>query len=154
MNIEFDAKDARIIALLQKDCRISNAELAQQVGMSASALWRRVRVLEEAGVITRYGAVVDPDRLGLGFEAFVSVHLTRHDRAQLREFIRAVELRPEVQECHAITGQADYQLRVLCRDIAAFNQFLDAFLFRQSAVASAQTSVVLQTVKRGAPVAP
>ncbi len=143
-----DERDLRILTLLQKDCRMSNADLADAVGMSASALWRRVRGLEQAGVIERYGAVVDPARLGLGFHAIVHVQLTRHDRARLDEFIRAVDRRSEVQECYATTGQSDYHLRVLCRDLDAFNLFLEEFLFRLPAVASAQTNVVLRTIKR------
>lgn len=149
--VELDRRDLRILTLLQRDCRISNADLAAAVGMSASALWRRVRALEEAGVIERYGAVIDPAGLGLGFEAIVHLHLTRHDPDRIVEFIRAVETCPEVHECYATTGPSDYHLRVLCRDLAAYNRFLETFLFQQRAVASAQTNVVLRTVKRGGP---
>ncbi|SEF92416.1 DNA-binding transcriptional regulator, Lrp family [Jhaorihella thermophila] len=151
---DLDERDRRIIALLQQDCRLSNAELAESVGMSVSALWRRVRTLEQAGVIERYGAVVNPEAVGLGFQAIVHVHLTRHDPDRIVEFNRAVEQRPEVQECYATTGQADYHMRVLCRDLAAYNRFLEDFLFRQPAVASAQTNVVLRMVKKGGQVVP
>lgn len=147
--MDIDARDRKLLTLLQRDCRQSNADLAAAVGMSVSALWRRVRALEEAGVIGRYGAVVNPARMGLQFEAIVHVHLTRHDPERIVEFIHAVEASPEVQECYATTGQADYHLRVLCRDLDAYNRFLEGFLFRQPAVASAQTNVVLRTVKRG-----
>ncbi len=149
---QIDDRDQRILTLLQQDCRLSNAELAEAVGMSASALWRRVRSLEEAGIIERYGATVNPARMGLKFEAIVHVHLTRHDREGTRAFISAVQGRGEVQECYATTGQSDYHLRVLCRDLEAFNRFLEEFLFRQPAVASAQTNVVLRTIKRNGPV--
>ncbi|GAA6191524.1 Lrp/AsnC family transcriptional regulator [Phaeobacter sp. NW0010-22] len=150
--MQLDDRDLRILTYLQKDSQLSNADLADQVGMSASALWRRVRSLEEAGVIERYGAVVNPTKMGLGFEAIVHVHLTRHDPDKIVEFIRALDTSPEVQECYATTGQADYHLRVLCRDLAEYNQFLEAFLFRLPAVASAQTNVVLRTLKRNRPV--
>ncbi len=150
--MQVDDRDLRILENLQKDCRISNADLAASVGMSASALWRRVRSLEELGVIERYGAVVDPARVGLGFHAIVHVQLTRHEQARLDDFIRAVEQRPEVQECYATTGQSDYHLRVLCRDLEAYNRFLEDFLFRLPAVESAQTNVVLRTIKRNGPV--
>jgi DNA-binding Lrp family transcriptional regulator len=152
--MDLDDRDARILTQLQSDCRMSNADLADAVGMSPSALWRRVRALEDAGVIERYGAVVNPVRMGLGFQAIVHVHLTRHEQDRLAEFIRAVERRPEVQECYATTGQADYHLRVLCRDLDAYNRFLEDFLFRLPAVASAQTNLVLRTIKRSGPVAP
>lgn len=150
--LELDDRDRRILALLQKNSRMSNADLADAVGMSASALWRRVRALEEAGVIERYGAVVNPAAMGLGFEAIVHVHLTRHDPDRIVEFIRAIETCKEVQECYSTTGQADYHLRVLCRDLVAYNEFLENFLFRLPAVASAQTNVVLRPVKRNRPV--
>lgn len=152
MPAELDDRDLRILTRLQEDCRISNADLAAEVGMSASALWRRVRSMEEAGVIGHYGAVVNPAQMGLGFEAIVHVHLTRHDPDRIVEFIRAVETSTEVQECYATTGQADYHLRVLCRDLDAYNRFLEGFLFRLPAVASAQTNVVLRTLKRNLPV--
>ncbi len=151
---ELDDRDRRILTMLQRDCRISNADLAEAVGMSASALWRRVRSLEELGVIERYGAIVNPSVMGLSFEAIVHVHLTRHDPDKIVEFIRSVENSPEVQECYATTGQADYHLRVLCRDLSAYNLFLEDFLFRLPAVASAQTNVVLRTIKRNRPVEP
>ncbi|EEX08285.1 transcriptional regulator, AsnC family [Ruegeria lacuscaerulensis ITI-1157] len=150
--LELDDRDRRILALLQKNSRMSNSDLADAVGMSASALWRRVRALEEAGVIERYGAVVNPAAMGLGFEAIVHVHLTRHDPDRIVEFIRAIETCKEVQECYSTTGQADYHLRVLCRDLVAYNEFLENFLFRLPAVASAQTNVVLRPVKRNRPV--
>ncbi len=149
---ELDARDMAILTLLQKDCRISNADLAERVGMSASALWRRVRALEAAGVIERYGAIVSPQAMGLGFQAIVDVHLTRHDPERIVEFISAIGRRDEVQECYATTGQADYYLRVLCTGLDAYNRFLETFLFRQPAVASAQTNVVLRTIKRDRPV--
>ena len=149
-----DDRDRRILTMLQNDSRISNADLAVAVGMSSSALWRRVRTLEEAGVIERYGALVHPPAMGLNFEAIVHVHLTRHDPEKLVDFIRAVETCTEVQECYATTGQADYHLRVLCRDLAAYNIFLEEFLFRLPAVASTQTNVVLRTIKRNRPVVP
>jgi DNA-binding Lrp family transcriptional regulator len=152
MPAQLDDRDLQILTLLQKDCRISNADLAGVVGMSASALWRRVRSMEEAGVIERYGAMVNPAQMGLGFEAIVHVHLVRHDPDRIVEFIRAVESSSEVQECYATTGQADYHLRVLCRDLDAYNRFLEGFLFRLPAVASAQTNVVLRTLKRNLPV--
>lgn len=147
-------RDAEILRLLQEDSRISNADLAERVGMSPSALWRRVRALEETGVIERYGAVVNAPAMGLRFQAIVHVHLTRHDPEKLTEFIRAVEQSPLVQECYATTGQADYHLRVLAPDLEAYNQFLESFLFRLPAVASAQTNVVLRTIKRDQPVMP
>lgn len=148
--MEFDAKDRQLLALLQSDCRISNADLAEKVGMSASACWRRIRVFEEAGIVEGYRADVSPSKVGLGFQALVQIQLARHKPENIEEFIKAIAHRPEVLECYATTGQADYQMRVICRDIAQFNLFLEGFLFRLPAVKSAQTNVVLREIKRTA----
>ena len=143
-----DQIDARLVPLLQSDSSISNAELARQAGLSASACWRRVKALEDRGVITGYGAMVDPAAAGRGFEAIVHVRMVRHDKRQVDDFIRAVSLRDEVEEAYATTGQSDYHLRIACADLAAYNRFLEEFLFVQPAVASAETNVVLRAVKR------
>jgi DNA-binding Lrp family transcriptional regulator len=147
-----DAVDRKLILLLQQDARLPNAALAERLNISASACWRRVKALEEAGVITRYAAIVDPAAMGLRFEAIVHVHLTRHDSEALARFIAAVQRREEVTACYATTGQADYHLHIQCRDIEAYNDFLERFLFTQPAVNSAQTNVILRRIKSNAPV--
>ncbi|MGB8621587.1 MAG: Lrp/AsnC family transcriptional regulator [Paracoccaceae bacterium] len=152
--MNLDSRDAKLLELLQRDCRISNADLAEEVGMSASACWRRVRAFEEAGIIDRYGASLNPVSIGLEFQAIVHVQLTRHDVTKLQEFIRAIEQRKDVLECYATTGQADYHMRVLCPDLAAYNAFLEGFLFRLPAVESAQTNVVLREIKRSQAISP
>mgnify|MGYP006291202073 CR=1 FL=1 len=139
--------DHRILDLLQRDSRISNAELANQVGLSPSSCWRRVRALEERGVIRGYTVRLDDEEMGLGFKAIVHVQLTRHDPDKASEFVRAVRDKPEVRACYATTGQSDYHLFVVCPDLAAYNRFLEDFLFRIPAVASAQTNLVLRPVK-------
>ena len=149
-----DATDHKALVLLQEDSRQPNAQLAERLNISASACWRRVKALEDAGVIERYAAVVNPRAMGLGFEAIVYVHLRRHDTQGLEQFIAAVKRREEVIECYATTGQADYHLRVLCADIDAYNVFLERFLFAQTAVQSAQTNVVLRRIKSDAPIRP
>ncbi|MFD1794976.1 Lrp/AsnC family transcriptional regulator [Paracoccus aurantiacus] len=147
-DIEITSADRAIIRALQHDCRMSNAQLADKVGMSASACWRRVRLLEEAGVIAGYSAIVDADRAGLGFHAIVHVRLSRHDRGAVQRVMSELSSRAEVVECFATTGQYDYHLRVLCADMAAYRRFLDDFLFRLPAIESAQTNVVLEDMKR------
>ena len=148
--MELESRDLKILELLQQNCQASNAEVADAVGLSASSYWRRVRALEKSGVIEGYGARVNPALIGLTFEAIVHVQLTRHDPDAIVEFIAAMRNSSEVQECFATTGEADYHLRVLTVDIEAFNRFLDTFLFRLPAVASAKTNVVLKPVKRRA----
>lgn len=147
-----DDIDRKLLMFLQQDSRLPNAQLAEKLNISASSCWRRVKALEEAGIVERYAAIVNPKRMGLRFEAIVHVHLTRHDTEALARFIAAVQRREEVTECYATTGQADYHLRILCRDIDAYNEFLEGFLFVQPAVNSAQTNVVLRRIKANAPV--
>ncbi|WP_299745590.1 Lrp/AsnC family transcriptional regulator [uncultured Tateyamaria sp.] len=146
--MEMDHRDHILLKHLQADSRISNTDLADAACMSPSACWRRVKALEEAGIIDRYGAVVNATAAGLTFQAIVHVQLARHSEDELNAFIQAVSTRREVVECYATTGQSDYQMRVLCRDLDAYNAFLETFLFRLSAVASAQTNVVLREIKR------
>lgn len=145
--MDLDDKDRTILRHLQSDCRISNAELASKIGLSASACWRKTRALEEMGVIEGYRAHLSPQAIGLEFQALVHVQLTRHNPEHLAEFISAIESRAEVRDCYATTGQADYHLRVMCRDITSYYEFLETFLFRLPAVASAQTNVVLREIK-------
>ena len=140
-------KDRQILNILQRDCRISNQELADEVGLSASACWRRVRALEETGVVSGYVALVDSERAGLGFSAIVHISLQRHERAHVDEFIEAVVRRPEVLQIFATTGEADYHVRVLCADKDAYNRFLEEFLFRLPAVAHVRTNLVLKDLK-------
>lgn len=145
--MDLDTKDRHLLALLERDCRLSNAELAAQVGMSTSACWRRIRAFEDNNLIARYGAVLRPENLGLAFHAIVHVQLTRHDPEHLKRFIEVITARDEVRECYATTGAADYHLRVRFPDIGTYNQFLEETLFTLTAVRSAQTNVVLRDLK-------
>lgn len=147
--MNLDRNDWKLLKILQEDCRISNADLAEKTGMSASSCWRKVRAFEEAGLIERYSAIVNPEAVGLTFQAIVHVHLTRHDPDKLENFVQTISKRPEVVECFATTGQADYHLRIVVKDLAAYNDFLDQVLFRLPAVSSAQTNVVLRNVVSG-----
>ncbi|WP_118138438.1 Lrp/AsnC family transcriptional regulator [Oceanicella sp. SM1341] len=144
---ELAQADRLILKALSEDSRISNADLAERAGLSASSCWRRVRALEEAGLIRGYTVRLDDTKCGLTFRAMVHVHLTRHDPEQLTAFIRAIRDREEIRACYATTGQADYHLHVVCADLDAYNAFLERFLFRIPAVASAQTNVILRAIK-------
>lgn len=143
-------RDRLLLRLLQGDARLSNQELAERAGMSASACWRRVKALEEAGLITGYVAEVNAERAGLGFGAIVHIRLERHERAHVDGFIAAVLRRPEVLELFATTGEADYHMRVVCADKGAYNSFLDDFLFRLPGVALVRTNLILKEHKRTA----
>jgi Lrp/AsnC family transcriptional regulator, leucine-responsive regulatory protein len=144
---ELSAQDRRLLTLLQEDCRLSNTDLATRAGLSTSACWRRLRALEEEGVIEKYVAVLNPAKLDLGFCAIVHVILHRHSHARADEFVSQVLNRDEVVECFATTGDADYHLRVVCASIEAYNEFLEGFLFRVEAVSNVRTNVVLKKIK-------
>ena len=145
--MELSEGDRRILNVLQTDARVSNQDLAERSGMSASACWRRVKLLEESGVVSHYTAIIDPSKVGLSFNAIVHVTLSRHEAKHVSTFIAGVFDRPEVLECFATTGEADYHLRVLCRDKDAYNLFLDQFLFKQPGVAHIRTNLVLKEIK-------
>ena len=142
-----DAIDRRILVLLQANARLTNAELAEQVGISPSPCWRRVRALEEAGVIARYVTLLSPEVAGLPVSVFVSVSLEKQIEPALEVFQRAVRARPEVMECYLMTGDSDYLLRVVVSDLAAYERFLMDHLTRIPGVASIRSSFALKQVK-------
>ncbi len=144
---QLSEQDRRLLRILQTNARISNQDLAEQSGMSASACWRRVRALEELGIIKNYAAILDTEKIGRSFHAIVHVMLTRHDHSHVDTFIAEVQRRPEVLDCFAVTGEADYHLRVLCEDLDAYNRFLEGFLFRLPGIANIRTNLVLKGIK-------
>jgi Lrp/AsnC family leucine-responsive transcriptional regulator len=145
--MEFSKADRILLDVLQTDAHISNQDLAARAGLSASACWRRVKQFEEAGVISRFAAILDPAKAGLTFNAIVHVSLSRHEATNVSTFIKRVLDRPEVIECFATTGEADYHLRVACRDKDAYNRFLDQFLFKLPGVAHVRTNLILKDIK-------
>jgi Lrp/AsnC family leucine-responsive transcriptional regulator len=150
---ELDRTDLLLLAELQRGGRLTNAELAERVHLSASACLRRVQRLEREGVIGGYSAQVDPERIGLGLQAFVRVQLRHHDAASIAAFVAFVEEWDEVVACHALTGDMDYLLQVAVRDLDHFSRFLLDRLLNQAGVADVNSSFVLRTVKafRGLP---
>ena len=140
-------KDCRILAELQRDSRLTNQELADKVGMSSSATWRRVKSLEEAGIIDRYAAIVNPRKAGFGLASMVHISLARHEQTNVEHFIHEVLQHPEVLECFATSGEADFHLRVVVEDIDAYNAFLDDFIFRLPGVSQVRSNIVLKEIK-------
>jgi Lrp/AsnC family leucine-responsive transcriptional regulator len=149
-----DRIDLLLLAELQRAARQTNAELAERVHLSPSACLRRVQRLERAGVIAGYRAEVDPEKLGLGLQAFVRVQLKSHDAARIAVFAEQVNGWPEIVACHALTGDMDYLLQVLVRDLEHFSRFLLDRLLAQAEVADVNTSFVLRTVKRAQALVP
>lgn len=142
-----EEQDQRILAELQKDGRATNQQLAEAVGMSTSACWRRVRALEEAGVIRGYSALLDREQAGFATSAILHVSLERHDAKFVDEFVAQVSRRTEVLECFATTGDADYHLHVVVRDMKAYNDFLDTFMFRLPGIRYVRTNMILKEIK-------
>lgn len=141
-----DPIDRRILEELQANGRITNQELADLVGLSPSPCLRRVRQLEAESVIARYVALIDPEAMGLSVTAFVRIRLDQQDDRHLAEFEAAVAGFPEVMECYLMTGEADYQLRVLVTSLGAFEDFLRHRLTRVPGVANVTTSFALRPV--------
>ena len=141
-----DAIDRKIIDYLQSDGRMSNQDLSERVGLSPSPCLRRVRHLESTGTIARYVALVDPDKMGLSVTAFVRVRLDQQDDRHLEDFETAVAQFPEVMECYLMTGEADYQLRILVASLTQFEDFLRRRLTRVKGVANVTTSFALRPV--------
>ena len=142
-----DRIDLLLLAELQRDGRVANAELAERVHLSPSACLRRVQRLERDRVIAGYRAEVDAERIGLGLQAFVRVQLRQHDRETVDAFAAFVNAWDEVVACHALTGDMDYLLQVAVRDLEHFSRFLLDRLLGQAGVADVNSSFVLRTVK-------
>lgn len=143
-----DDIDRRIIAAVQADGRMTVAEIAARVGLSASPCARRVRMLEEAGIIKGYSAVIDQKKVGLPISAFASIKLERQREDDLDRFAAAVARWPEVVDCYLMTGQRDYLMRIVVRDLEAYERFLKDKLTRLDGVASIETSFALVQIKR------
>jgi Lrp/AsnC family leucine-responsive transcriptional regulator len=141
-----DAIDQKILGALQDNGRMTNQELADQVALSPSPCLRRVRQLESGGVIARYVALVNPESVGLSVTAFVRVRLDQQDDRHLADFEAAVADFPEVMECYLMSGDADYQLRVLVGSLSQFEVFLRSRLTRVKGVANVTTSFALRPV--------
>jgi Lrp/AsnC family leucine-responsive transcriptional regulator len=146
--IKLDDIDRKIIGELQRNCRLTSQELADRVGLSASPCARRVRILEENGAIKGYVAVIDQAKVGLPVNVFASVKLERQREEELDTFSHAIAQWPEVADCYLMTGQRDYLLRIVVRDLESYERFLKEKLTRLTCIASIESSFALGEVKR------
>jgi DNA-binding Lrp family transcriptional regulator len=142
-----DAIDAKILDLIQHDAALSVAEVAEKVGLSSSPCWRRIRRLEEAGVVQRRVTILDRERLGLNFEVYCTAKLTLPTRENLEAFESAVLGWDEVVQCASVTGPADFELRVVARDIHGFDAFLRDRLLSLGLVSNIESRIVIRSVK-------
>jgi len=145
--MEIDGKDRQILGLLQADATLSTQEIAARVGLSLSPCWRRIKRLKDAGVITAEVSLVDPKAVGLTVSVFASVTLTRHTEENVQDFERFVDTSPEVLECHAVTGDRDYLLRIVVPDIEAYERFLSNQLLRLPFMGAVNSRFSLRRVK-------
>lgn len=142
-----DPLKLRILAVLQREGRLTNQDLAERVGATASPVWRRVKEMEENGLIRRYAALVEPEAVGIGLCAFAWIDFDMTNAEALVAFEEAVAGRPEIQECHAVAGDADFLLKIRTRDVAAYDQLLTGFLYRLPGVRRIRTSVAMRELK-------
>ena len=145
--MDLDRIDFKILKILQQDGRIANSELSRQIGISPPPTLERVRKLERNGVIRRYVALVEPATVGIETFTFVEVTLTRHGRDAVEAFLEAVQGHPEILECHHITGEADFLLKIAVRNFPAYECFVLEKLTDLPFVQNLKTMVVLSTTK-------
>jgi Lrp/AsnC family transcriptional regulator, leucine-responsive regulatory protein len=146
--MELDRYDRAIVKLLQQDARITNTKLAEKVSLSESACLRRVKALEESGLIESYTAILNQQKAGFPVNVFVSITLDRQSQSGLEAFESAVRKLPEVMECYLMTGEHDYLLRVVVADLADFERVHNQHLTRLPSVARVQSSFAVRTVTR------
>jgi Lrp/AsnC family leucine-responsive transcriptional regulator len=142
-----DAIDRKILALLQRDARLTTQQIADDVGLTLSPCHRRIKLMEQAGIIERYVAIVNQRAVGLPVSVFISIKLERQKEADLERFAKAISGWSEVLECYLMTGHRDYLLRVVVPDLAAYEQFLKKKLTRVEGVASIESSFALDQLK-------
>lgn len=147
MSDQLDAVDARILDLIQHDAALSVAEIAERVGLSSSPCWRRIKRLEEEGVIQRRVTLLDREKLGLDFEVYCTVKLSLPTKENLETFEQSVQRWSEVVQCATVTGAADYELRIVTRDMRAFDAFLRDRVLSLGLVSNIESRIVIRTVK-------
>ena len=139
--------DRRLLAELQRDTTRNQTELAEIVGMSRTSCWRRIRDFEDAGLIERQVALLDPKAVGLNIQVLLLVTMTEHTDENRQSFEHHVSVLPEVTECFSVSGDRDYVLQVVVADMDSYNEFLNRQILRHPAVRSASSTFVLRRVK-------
>lgn len=145
--MKLSRSDRRLLSALQSDATRSQSDLAEIAGMSRTSCWRRIRDFEESGLIESQVAILSPKLAGFHIQVHLAVAMTEHTDENRQDFEQHVELLPEVTECFSVSGERDYVLHVVVRDMEAYNQFLNAQILRHSAVRSASSTFVLRRVK-------
>lgn len=147
MKPKFDSIDLKILEILQTNSNITNAQLAQEIGLSPAPTLERVKKLENSGVIKSYHAVINHASVGLGVSTFVQVSLKGHNKENIEKFVSAIADIREIVECHHVTGQADFILRIVCSDIPAYQKLMLEKVSNIEVVDGMQSMVILSTLK-------
>ncbi len=146
-----DETDSRLLRAVQRNAHLTTQDLGEMLALSPSQAGRRRQFLENGGYITGYRASVDPEKLGLTVEAFIQVSMDGHTRANAQSFLALVEMAEEVVAAWTLTGEADYMLRVFCRDLKALNRLVHETLLPHPSVARVQSQVVMDRIKADSP---
>jgi DNA-binding Lrp family transcriptional regulator len=142
-----DSIDLKLLALLQDNGRMTNVELAQKVGLTAPPCLRRIRALEQSGIIRAYHADIDASKMGFSITVFAMVSLKSQAEADLRAFETYLQSIPEVRECHMLNGEIDFMLKIVARDLQSFQELLTSRLTSAPNVNSVKTSLTIRTAK-------
>ncbi|MBJ2347757.1 MULTISPECIES: Lrp/AsnC family transcriptional regulator [Pseudomonas] len=149
--MKLDGYDRKILTALQRDGRLSNVQLAEEIGLSPSPCLRRVRMLEEAGVIRGYQAILDRDEVGLGMTIFVGIKVERHTDERAEAFRQAVTALPEVISAFLVSGESDFLLQVVVPDLRAYDRFVTGKLLKLPGVSDIRSNFAINTVKAPGP---
>ena len=147
MKVKLDPTDKKILEILQANSNITNAQLAIEIGLSPAPTLERVKKLENAGVLKSYHAVVDPAAIGMGVSTFVTVSLKGHNKDNIERFIKSIKEIEEVVECHHVTGQADFILKIVATDIPAYQKLMLEKVSNIEVVDNLQSTIILSTFK-------
>jgi len=147
MSTKLDNIDAKILHVIQNDAALSVAEIADKVGLSSSPCWRRIKRMEEDGIIKQRVTRLSRQKLGLDFEVFVAVKLAMPNKENMEQFERAIQTMPEVVQCAVVTGAVDYMLRIITSDMHAYDRFLRKKLLSFSLVSDVQSRIALRQAK-------
>ncbi len=151
MTIKLDRYDKLILHYLQQDARLSHVALSERINLSPSQCARRLQQLEQSGVITGYSAVINPQTLGLDVVALINITLEKHQENIAAAFEKAVQARPEILECLLITGDGDYEMRVIARNLQSFSRFISEHLMKMPGVSSIKSNIQLSQIKARSP---
>lgn len=146
---ELDSIDCRILRIIQLDASLSIHEIADQVGLSNNPCWRRIKQMEKAGVIDRRVALLNPDKVGLGVTAFVSIRSDKHNPEWLAIFAEGVQRIPEIIECHRMSGDVDYLLKIMVSDIAHYDRIYQQIISTIPGLSDVSSTFSMERLKHG-----